>query len=94
MLHKLTILLTFGLLTGSLAHAQAPKPASPEAAAQNRFQDIPVNLYTGTPGIGVPIYTFQEGAITVPIGLSYNASGMRVGEPAGWCGQGWACPAC
>jgi hypothetical protein len=62
MLHKLLPFITLGLLAGHLAQAQAPKPVSPEAAAQNRFQDIPVNLYTGTPGIGVPIYTFQEGA--------------------------------
>ena len=57
----------------------------------NRFQDIPVNLYTGTPIIGFPIYTLSEsGGASVPLGLSYNASGMRGHDVSGWVGMNWA----
>ncbi len=56
----------------------------------NRFQDIPVNLYTGTPLIGFPIYTLSEaGGASVPLGLSYNASGMRGHDVSGWVGMNW-----
>jgi hypothetical protein len=86
----LALLATLCLFAHAPAWAQAPKPVSPEAATQNRQQDIPVSLYTGTAQVGLPIYTFQEGAISIPIGLSYNASGIKQGEPASWCGLGWS----
>lgn len=63
--------------------------SSSEVATQNRLGDIPVSLYTGTPIINFPIYTLQEGAIAVPISLGYNATGLRAGEVASWCGLGW-----
>jgi RHS repeat-associated protein len=56
----------------------------------NRFQDIPVNLFTGTPIISFPIYTLSEsGGASVPLGLSYNASGMRGHDVSGWVGMNW-----
>jgi hypothetical protein len=56
----------------------------------NRFQDIPVNLYTGTPIIGFPIYTLTEtGGASVPLALSYNASGMKGHDVSGWMGMNW-----
>jgi RHS repeat-associated protein len=56
----------------------------------NRFQDIPVNLFTGTPIIGFPIYTLSEpGGASVPLGLSYNASGMKGHDVSGWTGMNW-----
>lgn len=63
---------------------------SPASAAQNTSQNIPVNYYTGTPQISIPFYILQEGGISIPVVLGFDASGMRVSEPAGWCGQGWA----
>ena len=57
---------------------------------KNRFQDIPVNLFTGTPIIGFPIYTLSEpGGASVSIGLSYNASGMKGHDVASWTGMNW-----
>lgn len=64
-------------------------PVSPEAAKQNQTQSIPVNFYTGTPQITLPIYTLQEGNLAVPVYLAYNASGIQAGEVASWCGLGW-----
>jgi hypothetical protein len=60
----------------AIQSGQSPS-ASPEAAFNSRVQDIPVNLFTGTPMINFPIYTLSEpGGVSVPISLSYNASGM------------------
>lgn len=62
---------------------------SAEATSVARFQDIPVNLFTGTPIVSVPLYTLQEGLLSVPISLDYNASGMKNQEVANWTGAGW-----
>src|SRR5258708_3370696 len=64
--------------------------ASPTAASLGKFGDIPVSYHTGVPAIDVPIYTIQAGPLKLPIGLSYHASGLKVMEPAGWVGAGWA----
>ncbi len=63
---------------------------APNVAALGKYGDIPVSNYTGTPGIGLPIYTLQEGPLSLPVNLSYHASGIKVGELASWVGQGWS----
>ncbi len=65
-------------------------PISPTPASLGKYGDIPVSPHTGVPDISIPIYTFQEGALTVPVSLSYHASGIRVEEVASWVGLGWA----
>lgn len=64
-----------------------PKP--PEAAAFSKYTDIPVSLYTGVPDISIPIYTLNEANISVPIALSYHASGIKVQDVETWVGLGW-----
>ena len=55
-----------------------------------RSQDeIPVNLYTGTPAIEIPIWTLTDHDIRVPVSLTYAASGVKLQESAGWFGLGW-----
>jgi RHS repeat-associated protein len=77
------------LAPGGLNPGQSPAQ-SPETNFINRFQDIPVNLYTGTPIINFPIYTLSEpGGASVPIGLSFNASGMKAHDVASWVGMNW-----
>ncbi|WP_026997625.1 DUF6443 domain-containing protein [Flectobacillus major] len=77
------------LAAGGLPLGQTPV-APPESNFINRFQDIPINLFTGTPIIGLPIYTLSEaGGASVPIALSYNASGMKGHDVASWTGMNW-----
>lgn len=64
--------------------------ASPTAASLGKFVDVPVTYHTGIPQIGVPLYTIKEGNLSLPISLSYHAGGIKVQEPAGWVGTGWA----
>src|ERR1700743_3187668 len=64
--------------------------SSPTAAALGKFGDIPVGYHTGTPDISIPLYTIKAGKLSLPIGLSYHASGLKVQEQAGWVGAGWA----
>jgi hypothetical protein len=64
--------------------------ASPTAGSLAKFVDIPVSLHTGIPQIDIPLYTLKDGQLSVPIGMSYHASGLKTLEPASWVGAGWA----
>ncbi|WP_460565768.1 hypothetical protein, partial [Flavihumibacter cheonanensis] len=64
--------------------------ASPNAASLGKFIDAPVNLHSGLPQIGFPVFTIKEGPIQLPISLNYHAGGLKVMEPASWVGAGWA----
>jgi len=59
-------------------------PPSPEAAALGKFGEIPVGKYSGIPNINIPLHTLQSRVISVPISLSYHASGIKVEEEASW----------
>ncbi|PWK17167.1 hypothetical protein LV89_04453 [Arcicella aurantiaca] len=76
-------------VAGGTPSGQKPT-SSAESNFVNRFQDIPVNLYTGTPIIGFPIYTLAEnGGASVPLAMGYNASGMKGHDIASWTGMNW-----
>jgi hypothetical protein len=64
-------------------------PASPEAAALGKFGDVPVSNYRGTPDISIPLFSVQEGSISLPITLDYQAGAIKVEEMATNCGLGW-----
>jgi hypothetical protein len=42
------------------------------------------------PDINIPIYTVEEGSLSLPISLNYHASGLKVAEMASWVGAGWS----
>ncbi len=48
--------------------------------------EVPVNMYTGTPSISVPIYTLTAKDIAVPVSLSYSANSptSNTAFGAGW----------
>jgi len=62
---------------------------TPNTAVLLKDYNIPINYYLGRPSISVPLYTFQHVGLEVPIGLSYDASGMRIDQEATWAGLGW-----
>lgn len=62
---------------------------SPNAAALGQYGNVPVGLYTGSAQISVPLYEVKEGALTLPVSLSYNSGGFRVADFAPWTGLGW-----
>jgi len=64
-------------------------PAAPNTASLGKYFDVPVNLSTGVADIQIPLYTIKSGSITLPISLSYHASGNKVNTPASWVGLGW-----
>ncbi|TAH15088.1 MAG: hypothetical protein EAZ14_02515, partial [Runella slithyformis] len=76
------------VLSLGLPFGQVATP-SPEAAKINQFKDAAVNLHTGTASVPLPLYTLQEGSLSLPISLTYTAVGMKAGEVAPWTGLGW-----
>jgi len=74
------------------AQQDLPKviPPSPEASALFRFQDYPMDYSTGLPSISIPLYDVKSGSLSVPIALSYHASGRRVTDQDGPVALGWS----
>lgn len=64
-------------------------PPSPEAAAMAQYGNVAVSMYTGSPNISIPVYTLGGKDISVPISLSYDASGIKVTQVASQVGLGW-----
>ena len=64
-------------------------PPSPQAAALARYGEYPVSLATGVPEIKIPLYEIKLGNYTLPISISYHASGIKVDDVASTVGLGW-----
>lgn len=63
--------------------------STPSTAALKQNIVYPVNYCTGLPEIKIPLYEVHSGNITLPIYLTYHASGIKLNETAGWAGLGW-----
>ncbi|NNV53862.1 hypothetical protein [Limnovirga soli] len=83
---------TFFYINNTFAQTDLPriiKPA-PEASSLFRFQDYPMDYSTGLPQISIPIYEIQSGSLSLPISISYHASGRKVYDQDGPIGLGWS----
>jgi hypothetical protein len=67
-----------------------PVPQSPNVAALGKYGDYEVNHFNGVPEISIPIFEVKSGGLSVPITLSYHASGVKPTDVAGWVGLGWS----
>ena len=65
-------------------------PATPQAAALGKYGNVPVSHYTGIPNISIPLYQLSQKDLSLDLGLSYHAGGIRVEELAPWTGLGWS----
>lgn len=62
---------------------------TPATAALKQNIIYPVNYSTGLTEIKIPLYEVQCGDLTLPIYLTYHASGIKLSDVAGWAGLGW-----
>jgi hypothetical protein len=67
-----------------------PVPPTPNTASLGKFGDYQVGFYTGLPEISIELYSAKSGELTIPITLSYHASGIKPTDVASWVGSGWA----
>ena len=65
-------------------------PPSPTAYELGRYGQIPVGMFTGTPNVSIPLYTYKTNNLSVPISLRYNSNGIKVDQMATWVGLGWS----
>lgn len=63
---------------------------APNAAGLMKYGDHPVKFFTGTPQIAVDIHTLQEGSLSLPVSVSYHASGVKIAEASSWVGNSWS----
>lgn len=66
-----------------------PKIETPNSTSLGKFGEIPVNLFTGTPNISIPLHTLIYGNIQVPISLRYHPGSVKPSQQPGWVGSGW-----
>lgn len=64
-------------------------PPSPNSMAMMRQANLPVDEYTGTARINIPIYSIPSNSINIPVSLDYRATGIRVQDIASNVGLGW-----
>lgn len=65
-------------------------PPSPQAAELARYAEYPVGYSSGIPSISVPLYEIRLGSFTLPISISYHASGSRPDQMPTCVGLGWS----
>lgn len=65
-------------------------PASPEATSLGKYGEFPVTMSSGTPNISIPLTQITGNKLSVPLSLSYHASGNKVQSLASWVGLGWS----
>lgn len=65
-------------------------PPSPNSTALAKMIDIPVEEFTGTVAIDLPLYTIKNKEYEMPISLSYRTNGIHVEQISTWVGLGWS----
>lgn len=62
---------------------------TPEASALGQYGNYTASDYTGIPNISIPLFSVNSSGFTMPIELSYDASGIKVEQQATYVGLGW-----
>lgn len=86
-----SLFLLLALITkGQIGINETLIPKSPNAAAFDKIDPIPVQLATGGANISFSLYDLKSNSIEVPIALQYHSGGIQVDEASTWVGLGWA----
>ena len=64
-------------------------PQSPNVSEFPLYGDIPIDYYTGTMSLSIPIYEIDVDGCKIPIAIIYNATGIKVSQHASNVGLGW-----
>jgi hypothetical protein len=95
-MRKFTVILLISLLYGHFCVAQdAPNVAgatqlSPNTSAAGKAGAASVNIFTGTPEISLPLYSFSGKGLNYNISADYTGGGgIKSGEKGSFIGIGW-----
>ena len=97
---KYTLMLWTFLVQGILCFLSAqndntvPKlpdviPPSPQSYVFQQFKGFAPDLSTGAVNVSIPLHTLTIGDFSLPLTLSYNNNGIKVGDPSRPLGYGW-----
>lgn len=64
-------------------------PPSPESFAITEYGKNGVTEYTGKLNVGVSIYNYTAGQLSLPISLNYSGAGVKVNDISTWTGINW-----
>ena len=87
--HILACLALSLLGTGLKAQDELPQVFSPNAAELGKYGKIPVSYFNGLPNISIPLTELHAKGYTLPVYLTYHASGNKPDQHPGWVGLGW-----
>ncbi len=62
---------------------------SPQTADFVRYGNVPVNHYTGTLGLSIPLYQYKDRDFDLDINLSYNSEGFKPNKRSSAVGLNW-----
>ncbi|HSH67620.1 MAG TPA: hypothetical protein VLB84_17900, partial [Bacteroidia bacterium] len=65
-------------------------PVSPTTAELLKYVDFNVSSSTGVPDITIPLFEIKGKELSLPLSISYNASGIKVNQQAGNIGLAWS----
>lgn len=74
----------------SLGQTNKIVPPTPNAMKMTEYNAQRPNMYTGTANVTIPLYTINFDGMSLPLSISYNATGIRTNEEASEVGLGWA----
>ncbi len=64
---------------------------SPTVAGLMKFEEVPVDNYTGIPDISIPLYSIKsQGKTTINLSLNYHPYSVALSEVASYSGLGWS----
>ena len=92
----LAIFFFLGLVSNTYAQdpngITVPKviPPGPTSQEFQRFLGYSADGATGTTNISIPLYTLNVPGLSIPFGLQYNSSGVKVSQSIGVVGLGWS----
>ena len=61
----------------------------PQSMNFMKYGNTPVNLFTGTLSMDIPIYTYKDKDFELPISIGYASTGLTPNVPTGQLGIGW-----
>lgn len=66
-------------------------PPPPSVASLMRFEEVPIDYYSGQPNIAIPLTSMSINKdLSYPLVLRYNTQALRIDERSGWTGTGFS----
>lgn len=62
---------------------------SPQSYAFEKYGNVPVNMYTGSIDLKIPITSLNAGEMNIPVVLSYDSSGFIPHKKSDIAGMNW-----